>query len=584
MRRCARCGADVSGEQSSLATELMRPVGLDSQEAAQLEALRSATLGDYDIMGELGRGGMATVYLAHDIALDRKVAIKVMSPALLAGEGMVERFKREARTAGALSHPNIIPIYAVKESAQVLYFVMKYIAGRTLDSIIKEAGPLPLPMTRAILHQVGGALGYAHAHGVVHRDMKPANIMIDSEGWAIVTDFGIAKAGQSQGLTMTGTAIGTPYYMSPEQCAAKKELTGASDQYSLGIVAYEMLTGRVPFTADSPLGIMYAHFHEPPPPITDALPSCPPDVAAALERMLEKEPAARFPDVESAVAALGAAPLMRDDAAMVRLRALAREGANAALAGTARTPVSPVPGSLLPPAPRVRTAAMASPATAAAPAAAKRSPVLLWGVPTLVAAAVAVTWLTSRPARPVPLPIVTPPAESVAPSATPPAESHPSVVAIPAPPPAPAPAEPPPAAPPPRAVAPRPVIVAKPPPAAAAPPSAPPRDETRVEIEAAIAAYAEALESRNLAHVRAAYPGLTPQQAQELGTFLQKTKDLRARLKMTALDRDGDRADATVEGTYEYQDLETGRTERLSVSLHATLRSDGSGWRLVSIR
>ena len=184
---------------------------------ALLEALRQATLGEYEVLAELGRGGMATVYLAHDIALDRKIAIKVMSPVLLSGEGMAERFKREARTAGQLSHPHIIPIYAVRESGALLYFVMKFVEGRPLDSIIREIGPLPIPMVQTILQQVGSALGYAHRRGVIHRDIKPANIMIDADGWAVVTDFGIAKVSEPQGLTMTGATIGTPSYMSPEQ-------------------------------------------------------------------------------------------------------------------------------------------------------------------------------------------------------------------------------------------------------------------------------------------------------------------------------------------------------------------------------
>jgi len=193
-------------------------------QSAQLDALRRATLGHYDIQGELGQGGMATVYLAHDIALDRKVAIKVMSPALFATAGMVERFKREARTAAALSHPHIIPIYAVRDGADFVYFVMKFVEGRSLESITRAAGPLPLPLVRAVLYQVGEALGYAHRRGVVHRDVKPANVMLDTGGWVVVTDFGIAKVAETQGLTMTGATIGTPSYMSPEQCEAKREL------------------------------------------------------------------------------------------------------------------------------------------------------------------------------------------------------------------------------------------------------------------------------------------------------------------------------------------------------------------------
>ncbi|MEO8635551.1 MAG: serine/threonine-protein kinase, partial [Gemmatimonadales bacterium] len=250
-RFCMKCGSDVSGEQGSVATAMM-PAAQEKEATDEVLALlRIATIGEYEIHRELGRGGMATVYLAHEIALDRKVAIKVMSPALhLMGEGMAERFKREARTAANLSHPHIIPIFTVKSAGKTLYFVMKFIAGRSLEAIIKDLGPMPIPMVKAILQQVGSALGYAHRHGIVHRDVKPANIMVDEEGWSVVTDFGIAKVAENRGLTMTGIAVGTPSYMSPEQCAAK-DITGKSDQYSLGIVAYEMLTGKQPFEGDS---------------------------------------------------------------------------------------------------------------------------------------------------------------------------------------------------------------------------------------------------------------------------------------------------------------------------------------------
>ena len=206
---CPKCGMDISGAQGQLTTMNM-PMAASSAELAaeqMLTMLREASLGDYEILGELGRGGMATVYLGHDIALDRKVAIKIMNPQTLMGEGMLDRFKREARTAASLSHPHIIPIYLVKETDRILYFVMKFVQGRGLDSIIKEKGPLP--MVRSIVTKVGEALGYAHRRGVVHRDIKPANIMIDVEGMPIVTDFGIAKVADHQGLTMTGATIGT---------------------------------------------------------------------------------------------------------------------------------------------------------------------------------------------------------------------------------------------------------------------------------------------------------------------------------------------------------------------------------------
>src|SRR5713226_4804471 len=284
---CPRCGTSIP-PRAAEATVAIAPGRPSNQPDVLLAALRQATLGDYEILAELGRGGMATVYLAHDLALDRKVAIKVLAPALLLmGEGMVERFKREARTAAALSHPHIIPIYAVKESEHVLYFVMKYVQGRALDTVIRDVGTLPIPMVQTILAQVGDALGYAHRHGVIHRDIKSANIMLDEDGRAVVTDFGIAKVVQAEGLTMTGVTVGTPTYMSPEQCATR-DVTGASDQYSLGVVAYEMLTGKPPFEAETLVGVLYAQCHTPPSRITDARPDLPPPLVAAVMRMLEK--------------------------------------------------------------------------------------------------------------------------------------------------------------------------------------------------------------------------------------------------------------------------------------------------------
>jgi len=337
----------VSGEQAVLATAKMAPPEIPKPASEIIEPLRAATAGDYDIAGELGRGGMATVFLAHDIALDRKVAIKVMTPSLVTGQGMVERFKREARTAASLSHPHIIPIFAVREMDQLLFFVMKYVDGRSLDTVIREQGPLPIPLVQAIMAQVGGALGYAHRRGIVHRDMKPANIMLDDEGWAVVTDFGIAKVSDARGLTMTGVTIGTPSYMSPEQCASK-EITGATDQYSLGIVAFELLTGRVPFDADSLMGIMWKHFNEPPPPVRELRPDCPPHVADAIARMLAKDPNTRWPTMEDAVAAIGQPPMAPGDPIRKQMRALARGGTGAELQEHVHTPASPIPSTSAP--------------------------------------------------------------------------------------------------------------------------------------------------------------------------------------------------------------------------------------------
>ena len=336
---------DVATERMSIfpAPRSVAPRTSSPQGRLMMEALRAATLGEYEILGEIGRGGMASVYLAHDIHLDRKVAIKVMSPALLDGEGASERFKREARTAGALSHPHIIPIHAVKESGDLLYFVMKYVDGRSLDSVIETHGTLPIPMVVQILFEVAGALAYAHRAGVVHRDVKPGNIMIDRDGWAVVTDFGIAKVVQEQGLTLTGTAVGTPAYMSPEQCMSK-DVSGRSDQYSLGIVAFHMITGQLPFTAESLMEMFLAQTNQRPASIVGLRPDCPPRLAEIVERMMAKSPDHRWPSLDDVVAAL--VPLHQADArdrTRGSMGAIAREDDGRARAEDFSRPISPSP-------------------------------------------------------------------------------------------------------------------------------------------------------------------------------------------------------------------------------------------------
>ena len=379
---CPRCGTGIP-VPAEARTTLAAPSGPPPEGGhnAQLDALRQAALGEYEVLAELGHGGMATVYLAHDLALDRKVAIKVLAPALLLmGEGMVERFKREARTAAALSHPHIIPIYAVKESADVLYFVMKYVRGRALDAVIRDVGPLPLPMVQAILAQVSDALGYAHRHGVIHRDVKSANIMLDEDGWAVVTDFGIAKVVQAEGLTLTGVTVGTPTYMSPEQCDMR-EVTGASDQYSLGVVAYEMITGHLPFKGDSTMSVMYAHFNQPPRPVSELRPDCPPNLGAGVMRMLEKEPSLRWPSMDDVVAVCGRPSLRHDDPVRREMITLAKAGASAHVLAQLNTPTSPIVLSR----PQARRGAAPSPP--------RRVSKLWWGLVGAVALATGVWWL-----------------------------------------------------------------------------------------------------------------------------------------------------------------------------------------------
>lgn len=338
---CPACGTATSGIFSGGGSPLAGTAIVMAEDADTLfPILQDATLGDYDIYGELGRGGMAAVYLALDLALNRKVAIKTMLPDLVQREGMVARFKREAQTAAGLSHPHIIQIFSVKETQRLVYFVMKYIEGRSLEAIMQEQGALSVELTRAVLSQAGGALAFAHRKGVFHRDVKPANIMLDEDGWAIVTDFGIAKVSDATNLTGTGTAIGTPHYMSPEQFH-NKNVSGASDQYSLGVVAYELLSGRKPYDGGTYAEILTQHLFEPPPDIRAVRADVPANIAEAIMKMMAKDAKDRFANVDEAIAAFGEASQAEQAAVRKQMAELAKSGAPRKIRMS--VPVSPVP-------------------------------------------------------------------------------------------------------------------------------------------------------------------------------------------------------------------------------------------------
>jgi hypothetical protein len=520
-----------------------------------------------------------------------------------------------------------------------MYFVMKYVSGRPLDSVIQEVGRLSIPMVQTILAHVGDALGYAHRHGVIHRDIKSANIMLDEEGWAVVTDFGIAKVVQAEGLTMTGVTVGTPSYMSPEQCA-NLELTGASDQYSLGVVAYEMLTGQLPFGSDSSMTVMYAHFNEQPRPVTDLRPDCPANLAAAVMRMLDKDPRARWPSMDDVVAVCGRPSLRHDDPIRRQMIALALERTR--LLTEIKTPTSPL--------------ALTKPLTRRAVPQARRVSRLWWGLGVVGVAAIAgALWWAApwqRVTRPPPsagdtIVVSQPPA---APLVAEPAAARP----------APAPRRSAPLTPPsgraaadtvarvaaaPRAdslllslratalAAMRRALEAGATPAeltrgdtalrgaeslaaagrspeamvqlvtatslwneaerlararavaaAVTPPTPVPPADPRPQIEAVIADYARALESRDLDQVHRTYPGLTAAQQQGWQDLFRSIRALKASLSVTTLSVAGGTAEATVSGVYEYENATTGRTDRRPVTFRASLVADSAGWRLSAIR
>jgi serine/threonine protein kinase len=267
-------------------------------------AIREALASDYKLEGFLGQGGMSVVFLAREVNLNRLVALKVLPRRHTQDANAVERFRQEATIAASLDHPNIVPIHRFGSTARGLWYSMKYIRGRSLEEVLRDTGPLDLHDCFSVIEQVVGALHYAHRRGIVHRDMKPANVMLDESGWGFVCDFGVAKAQNSPKLTQTGGTLGTPLYMSPEQLYGQV-LDGRSDQYSLAVMTFELLTGVHPFTADSVGEIIRRHCMEPAPSLTAYRPDIPVRVAEGVARAMSKKPDDRFGDVVEFLTSLG---------------------------------------------------------------------------------------------------------------------------------------------------------------------------------------------------------------------------------------------------------------------------------------
>src|SRR6266581_2753893 len=346
---CSRCGT-----QNDDASKFCRSCGLDLShttpvaavrdqqiDVTELDLVREQLKDEYEILEELGRGGMAIVFKAREKQLERDVAIKVLPFSLAFDKEFVEHFQREARTAAKLEHPNIIPIYRVGRAERVIFFVMKFLRGQPLSAVLAAQRSLPPAEIRDILIQVARALSYAHKSGIVHRDIKPDNIMFDEHGLAVVTDFGIAKAATGGKLTGTGMSIGTPHYMSPEQARAQ-QLDGRSDIYSLGVVAFESLTGNVPFDGEDSFSIGYKHIMEElaaPPLETHEQRS----LFEIIRKMMAKAPDDRFQTADELVGALEAG----GSGSTVGLAAAPTRAipslAGARLTGAPTTPLPPLP-------------------------------------------------------------------------------------------------------------------------------------------------------------------------------------------------------------------------------------------------
>jgi serine/threonine-protein kinase len=288
---CYACGADVTGGGTMGATS-------GGGTEALMQRLQRLVEGKYRVERMVGKGGMGAVFLAHDLTLEREVAIKVLPPDISMDEHIVKRFQQEAKTAAKLDHTNIIPIYRVESEGGLNYFVMKYIAGTSLEDVLDQKQPLSIDYIQRVLWEAACALGHAHQRGVVHRDVKPANIMFDHDGRVMLTDFGISKALQgASGFTGTGMIIGTPHYMAPEQ-AKGSTVDGRADEYSLAVVGYRMITGELPYTGDSVHTILYKHIFEEVPSAAAKRSDAPPFLTAAISRALAKEPDQRFATME----------------------------------------------------------------------------------------------------------------------------------------------------------------------------------------------------------------------------------------------------------------------------------------------
>jgi len=495
---------------------------------------------EFDIVGVLGRGGMATVYLAFERSLARMVALKVLHPLVLSGPTMRERFIREAKLAAALGHRNVVAIHGLREGQGIIVLVLRAVMGRSLSAILAEEGALPIPLVQRIVAQVAGALAYSHRHGVIHRDIKPGNILLDEEGTVHVSDFGIAKALEDPNLTSTGSAIGTPAYMSPEQCDGGL-VTGAADQYGLGAVAYEMLTGRTPFGADTAMGLMYAQTHHTPMPLAEIRSDIPPSLATGVERMLRKDPADRWPTLDEMVRHVGK-PIIEglDDPYADELGRLARRGSPALqMAGSYRP--SPTPGRL------------SDPEAATILIGGRHAPRWRW----LAAAGIVLVGgalILPSPRGPGAAP---PPAsDSLRPVATPPAES----------------------------AAPRPA----PTPAARRPaPVTDPRRDTvaaRRAIQQTVLRYTRAVESRNIAEVIAAVPSLTPEEQRDWERLFARAPSLRFDLSIGKVSWEERGAEADLRGFIAYTPRGESRREVDSWNRRAELALGPNGWRIVRFR
>jgi serine/threonine-protein kinase len=590
--------------------------------ATDLREQLQGTLGAaYVLERELGGGGMSRVFLAEDRSLERLIVVKVLLPELAAGMS-VDRFRREILLSAKLQHPHIVPVHAAGESHGLPYFTMPYVDGESLRGRIARDGELPVSDALRILRDVASALNYAHSRGVVHRDIKPDNVLLSS-GVAVVTDFGVAKAltvsasathaGSSSSSTSTGLALGTPTYMAPEQATADPSMDHRVDIYAFGIMAYEMLTGQPPFTNRSPQAVLAAHVTEEPEPVERRRPSVPPQLCALIARCLEKHPADRPQSAGEIMQALDAMATPSGGMSPTGTVRVARRGTPASGSSPARRTARYVllaafvivvtamfllrerspsilhglfPGKDAGPSSAValvqdsagdrpardsaaspssvrpdsaRSAAGTDRATARAPR------VNTTGVPPRRAHRPTVEATDSAP-------VAAPDSQSAAAehagtravpsSSSPTVDSATSTRAAP------------------RSVAGESLRAAPP---IVAPSPAPARD-ARQDISALVASYSAAIEKRDIAAIRRVYPGLTPSQQQDWSRFFETVQGVEVTLHIAKLDIADSTAEAQLTGEYVYDNMSTRRSVRQAVTFQATMRRSAGLWKMVTIR
>ena len=546
---------------------------------------------------------MSRVFLALERSLGRKVVVKVLLPELAAGVN-VERFRREIQLAAQLQHPHIVPLLSAGEAEGLPYFIMPFVTGESLRTRVAREGEFPIAETVRILRDVVSALAYAHAYGVIHRDVKPDNVLL-SGGVAVVTDFGVAKAVTasagtpgSTGLTSLGVALGTPAYMAPEQATASPNTDHRADIYALGIVAYEMLTGSPPFMGRSAPQMLAAQVVEEPEPVERRRPAVPPMLANLVNECLAKRPADR-PQTAAAVmhrldaiatpsggtaattaVRLPAAtqaerpgrkwPILPAAVALVTLLWLGMLWLGRTKQGGGPTPSASSPNRASTTAPPADSLARIhpgpqAPPTPAEPPAARPSAVVGDAPPSKKTRREPARSQAPRP------PAVTEesPAAKSATDSPPAIESVPSpAMGVPAPP-VPVAESAPPPAPTPRVVAPTP----------------PPRPaDPAPDIRAVVAEYAGAVESESLDGLLRVYPGMTGVQRRGWEQFFQLVRDVKAQLSVARLDTSAGTAEAQITGTYTYLNTSSGRTESQPVAFHATFRQEGGRWRMSQVR